>query len=240
MLVLNASYEPINVCNIRRATVLVLKERAEIIERGEGALHSERLVFDRPCVIRLVRYIRIPRDVHRRKITRKAVLARDAWTCQYCGHQAAGLTVDHVIPRSRGGRVGVGEHRRLLRALQPEEGQPDAAGGADAPPQPSAPARPDRLHSPCQPQDPDRLGAVSGRCLNRRAPYQTNGGRGTTKGRLWRRPFAKVRLGTKWGFRTGRDGSPPPQLVGARGGFRRVARTSRPFRRPRGTVPPAS
>ena len=104
VLVLNASYEPINVCNIRRATVLVLKARAEVLERGEGALHSERLTFERPCVIRLVRYVRVPRDVHRRKITRKAVLARDAWTCQYCGHQAAGLTVDHVIPRSRGGQ----------------------------------------------------------------------------------------------------------------------------------------
>jgi 5-methylcytosine-specific restriction endonuclease McrA len=104
VLVLNASYEPINVCNVRRATVLVLKERAEILERGEGALHSERLTFDRPCVIRLLRYVRVPRDVHRRKITRKAVLARDAWTCQYCGRQAAGLTVDHVIPRSRGGQ----------------------------------------------------------------------------------------------------------------------------------------
>ena len=103
VLVLNASYEPINVCNIRRATVLVLKERAEILERGEGALHSERLVFQRPCVIRLIRYVRVPRNVHRRKITRKAVLARDAWTCQYCGSQGGGLTVDHVIPRSRGG-----------------------------------------------------------------------------------------------------------------------------------------
>ncbi len=105
VLVLNASYEPINVCNVRRATVLVLKDRAEILERGEGALRSERLTFERPCVIRLVRYVRVPRDVHRRKITRKAVLARDAWTCQYCGRQAAaGLTVDHVIPRSRGGQ----------------------------------------------------------------------------------------------------------------------------------------
>jgi 5-methylcytosine-specific restriction endonuclease McrA len=104
VLVLNASYEPINVCNVRRATVLVLKDRAEILERGEGALHSERLVFERPCVIRLLRYVRVPRDVHRRKITRKAVLARDAWTCQYCGRQATGLTVDHVIPRSRGGQ----------------------------------------------------------------------------------------------------------------------------------------
>jgi 5-methylcytosine-specific restriction endonuclease McrA len=103
VLVLNASYEPINVCTVRRAAVLVLKARAEVLEKGEGALHSERLDLDRPCVIRLMRYVRIPRDVHRRKITRKAVLARDAYTCQYCGRQAHGLTVDHVIPRSRGG-----------------------------------------------------------------------------------------------------------------------------------------
>lgn len=103
VLVLNASYEPINVCTVRRAAVLVLKSRAEVLEKGKGALRSERLDLDRPCVIRLVRYVRIPRDVHRRKITRKAVLARDAYTCQYCGHEAAGLTVDHVIPRSRGG-----------------------------------------------------------------------------------------------------------------------------------------
>jgi 5-methylcytosine-specific restriction endonuclease McrA len=103
VLVLNASYEPINVCTMRRAAVLVLKERAEVLEERNGALRSERLAMARPCVIRLIRYVRIPRDVHRRKITRKAVLARDAWTCQYCGHQATGLTVDHVIPRSRGG-----------------------------------------------------------------------------------------------------------------------------------------
>jgi 5-methylcytosine-specific restriction endonuclease McrA len=103
VLVLNASYEPINVCTVRRAAVLVLKSRAEVLEKGEGALHSERLALERPCVIRLIRYVRIPRDVHRRKITRKAVLARDAYTCQYCGHEASGLTVDHVIPRSRGG-----------------------------------------------------------------------------------------------------------------------------------------
>jgi 5-methylcytosine-specific restriction endonuclease McrA len=104
VLVLNASYEPINVCTSRRAAVLVLKSRAEVIDKGEGALHSELLELDRPCVIRLVRYVRIPRDVHRRKITRKAVLARDAYTCQYCGREAHGLTVDHVIPRSRGGQ----------------------------------------------------------------------------------------------------------------------------------------
>jgi 5-methylcytosine-specific restriction endonuclease McrA len=103
VLVLNASYEPINVCTTRRATVLILKERAELLEKGEGILHSERLALERPCVIRLVRYVRVPRDVHRRKITRKAVLARDAYRCQYCGRESAGMTVDHVIPRSKGG-----------------------------------------------------------------------------------------------------------------------------------------
>lgn len=103
VLVLNASYEPINVCTMRRAAVLVLKERAEVLERRDGVLHSERLDLERPCVIRLVRYVRVPRDVHRRKITRRAVLARDSYTCQYCGRESAGLTVDHVIPRSRGG-----------------------------------------------------------------------------------------------------------------------------------------
>jgi 5-methylcytosine-specific restriction endonuclease McrA len=104
VLVLNASYEPINVCTVRRATVLLLKSRAEVLEQAERALHSERLTLQRPLVIRLVNYVRIPHDIHRRKITRKAVLARDAWTCQYCGSQRSGLTVDHVIPRSRGGQ----------------------------------------------------------------------------------------------------------------------------------------
>ena len=103
VLVLNASYEPINVCTMRRATVLVLKERAEVIERRAGTVRAETIALERPCVIRLVRYVRIPRDVHRRKITRKAVLARDAYTCQYCGREQLGLTVDHVVPRSRGG-----------------------------------------------------------------------------------------------------------------------------------------
>jgi 5-methylcytosine-specific restriction endonuclease McrA len=103
VLVLNATYEPIHVCSVRRAAVLLLKAKAELVETGDRVLHSERLELERPVVIRLVTYVRIPRDVHRRKITRKAVLARDAWTCQYCGRERGGLTVDHVIPRSRGG-----------------------------------------------------------------------------------------------------------------------------------------
>jgi 5-methylcytosine-specific restriction endonuclease McrA len=104
VLVLNASFEPINVCTVRRAAVLVLKEKAVLLERGQHPLRSERLSLDRPTVIRLITFVNIPRDAHGRKITRKAVLARDAWTCQYCGARKPGLTVDHVIPRSRGGK----------------------------------------------------------------------------------------------------------------------------------------
>ncbi|MHB8657493.1 MAG: HNH endonuclease [Solirubrobacteraceae bacterium] len=102
MLVLNATYEPINVCTVRRAVVLLLKAKAEVIEHAEWELHSANMSLSRPVVIRLVSYVRIPRDTHRRKITRRAVFARDNWTCQYCGARS-NLTVDHVIPRSKGG-----------------------------------------------------------------------------------------------------------------------------------------
>jgi 5-methylcytosine-specific restriction endonuclease McrA len=102
VLVLNATYEPINVCTVRRAVVLLLKEKAEVLERAEWELHAESYSLARPVVIRLVSYVRVPRDTHRRKITRRAVFARDDWTCQYCGSRA-NLTVDHVVPRSKGG-----------------------------------------------------------------------------------------------------------------------------------------
>jgi 5-methylcytosine-specific restriction endonuclease McrA len=102
VLVLNATFEPINVCTVRRAVVLLLKEKAEVLEHGDYSLHSGSTTLQRPVVIRLVSYVRVPRDTHRRKITRRAVFARDDWTCQYCGARS-NLTVDHVIPRSKGG-----------------------------------------------------------------------------------------------------------------------------------------
>lgn len=83
--------------------MLVLKARAEILEQSEWALHSENLTLPRPTVIRLVTYVRVPRDAHSRKLTRRAIFARDRWTCQYCGSAHANLTVDHVVPRSKGG-----------------------------------------------------------------------------------------------------------------------------------------
>jgi hypothetical protein len=98
VLVLNATFEPINVCTVRRAAVLLLKSKAEVIEHASWELHSESLTLPRPVVIRLVTYVRVPRDTHRRKITRRAVFARDGWACQYCGARPH-LTVDHVVPR---------------------------------------------------------------------------------------------------------------------------------------------
>jgi 5-methylcytosine-specific restriction endonuclease McrA len=102
VLVLNSSYEPLNVCTVRRAVVLLLKDKAEMLEIGERSLHSESMTIPHPVVIRLVTYVRIPRESSKRRITRRAVFARDSWTCQYCG-STTHLTVDHVLPRSRGG-----------------------------------------------------------------------------------------------------------------------------------------
>ena len=102
VLVLNASYEPLNVCSLRRAHVLVWKGRAEILEASDGQLRSATTSFARPNVIRLVTYVRVPRAVTRR-ISRRVLFARDGWECAYCGSSSNRLTLDHIVPRSRGG-----------------------------------------------------------------------------------------------------------------------------------------
>jgi 5-methylcytosine-specific restriction endonuclease McrA len=106
VLVLNATYEPLNVVSVRRAVLLLLKEKAEIVEAAGAWLRAERTVLPVPLVIRLVCYVRIPHSFAL-PLTRRTVLARDQYTCQYCGGQPgkACLTVDHVIPRSRGGET---------------------------------------------------------------------------------------------------------------------------------------
>ena len=102
VLVLNASYEPLNVCSLRRAHVLVFKGKAEVIEELDTPLRSATATFAWPHVIRLTTYVRVPRTVQR-KISRRALFARDGWRCVYCGSSAGRLTLDHVVPRSRGG-----------------------------------------------------------------------------------------------------------------------------------------
>jgi len=108
-LALNASFEPLTMVPMRRALRLVLDGKAEIIEADTGRfVHSERLTMPRPAVIRLVRFIHVPRRF-RRQVTNTFLFARDRYRCQYCGRTAAelrpreSLTRDHLIPMSRGG-----------------------------------------------------------------------------------------------------------------------------------------
>ena len=102
VLVLNASYEPLNVCTVRRAHVLVFKGKAEVVEQLDRPLCSATDTFARPHVIRLLLYVRVPRTAQR-KISRRALFARDGWRCVYCGTSGGRLTLDHVVPRSKGG-----------------------------------------------------------------------------------------------------------------------------------------
>ncbi len=102
VLVLNASYEPLNVCTVRRAHVLVFKGKAEVLEQLDQPLRTSTVSYPWPHVIRLVNYVRVPRAIQR-KISRRALFARDGWRCVYCGTTNGRLTLDHVIPRSRGG-----------------------------------------------------------------------------------------------------------------------------------------
>lgn len=99
-LVLNSTHQPLGVVPVRRALVLVLSEKATVVESNGVVYHSERLSLAAPAVVRLRYFVHVP---HRAQatLTRRAVFARDGWVCQYCGDPAE--NVDHVIPRSKGG-----------------------------------------------------------------------------------------------------------------------------------------
>ncbi len=101
-LVLNAGYEPLAVVSFKRALVLVMNEKATVIERVEGdPVWGITGGYDRPAVILLTRYVRVPGG-RRVPVTRRGVLRRDGHRCAYCGKAAS--TIDHVLPRSRGGK----------------------------------------------------------------------------------------------------------------------------------------
>jgi 5-methylcytosine-specific restriction endonuclease McrA len=101
VLVLNHNYQPLNVTNARRALGLLYLGKAHLVEKDSKAFHAERTVIDLPAVVRLNHHVRRPTPVLR--VSRKAIFARDEHTCQYCGTRSTALTIDHVVPKDRGG-----------------------------------------------------------------------------------------------------------------------------------------
>lgn len=102
VLVLNQTYEPLSICRVRRALVLLQLDKAEMLENGVGFIHSASDTFPVPSVIKLGYIIRRPRP--QKKLTRFEIFDRDQYTCQYCGKETRQLTIDHVIPRYREGK----------------------------------------------------------------------------------------------------------------------------------------
>ncbi len=100
VLLLNANYEPLNVCNIRRAVSLIMLGKAEVIQDSGKTVSTSGGALDVPSVVRM-RY-QVRRPIPRLRLSRHSVLARDNYQCQYCGC-AKDLTIDHVIPRWVGG-----------------------------------------------------------------------------------------------------------------------------------------
>ena len=101
VLLLNSDYEPLNVCNIRRAFRLVFGEKAEVIQYNHHDVRTATEIFRAPSVIRLQHRVKRPRP--RVRLSRREIFSRDKYTCQYCGVQTHDLTLDHIIPRHRGG-----------------------------------------------------------------------------------------------------------------------------------------
>jgi 5-methylcytosine-specific restriction endonuclease McrA len=105
VLVLNNSFEPLHVCTARRAVILLFTGRAERVEDGPRIVRSPSVMFVIPTVIRLHRYVRRPVSPAI-SFNKKNILKRDAYTCQYCGRNGGErMTIDHVIPKSLGGRT---------------------------------------------------------------------------------------------------------------------------------------
>ena len=119
VLVLNANFEPINVCTTRRAVVLILGGKAAMVANGRGYIRTVRELIPRPSVIRLELQIRRPRP--RVKLTRREVFRRDNYTCQYCGRRDGGLTVDHVTAPVSGRSPHLDECGGCLPILQPSQ-----------------------------------------------------------------------------------------------------------------------
>lgn len=101
VLVLNSDYEPLNVCNSRRAMALMYLGKVDVLHSDGLVLRSASSAYNVPSVVRLRNHIRRP--MPQLKLSRRSILARDNYTCQYCGQRGGELTVDHVVPRRLGG-----------------------------------------------------------------------------------------------------------------------------------------
>ncbi len=101
VLVLNANFEPINVCDTRRAIGLIINEKASLVLNGRGWIRTVKQSYPRPSIIRLKKQVKRPRP--NVKLTKREILRRDDFTCQYCGARTTVLTIDHVMPRHMGG-----------------------------------------------------------------------------------------------------------------------------------------
>ena len=106
VLVLNASLQPLSVIPERRLVVLLSKQKVAFVDDSvrqviEDGIHARQLNAEEPVIVQLLANVRVPRMVLRP--TRANIMLRDEDTCQYCGKRSRELTLDHVIPRSRGG-----------------------------------------------------------------------------------------------------------------------------------------
>jgi len=102
VLVLNQNYEPMSITNAKKAIILIFLGKAEIIENHDNMMvHSINVSLPLPSIVRLTRYISVPRK--RIVLSRKNIIKRDNHQCQYCGTHAGFFTVDHIIPKDRGG-----------------------------------------------------------------------------------------------------------------------------------------
>ena len=101
VLVLNQNFEPLNVCGVRRAVILLLREKAQMLQNGRGEIRTPSITFPIPTVIRL--FYMAKRPLFSRRLSRREVFWRDSFTCQYCGKPTREPTLDHVTPRVRGG-----------------------------------------------------------------------------------------------------------------------------------------
>ena len=139
VLVLNGNYEPINVCNTKRAMGLILAGKATVLENGRGFIHTISRTYERPSVIRLIYVVRRPRP--RVRLCKREILRRDGYRCQYCGRETNHLTIDHIVPRYRGGEY----HWENLVAACPQCNR--RKGGRTL-----AEARMSLLHEPFEPR----------------------------------------------------------------------------------------